>query len=60
MIYDIVLDNRDNNKKMLERISRIETDISDLKQYKAKLSGVCVTISTAIGLIPSVLKHLGI
>lgn len=60
MIYDIVVDSRHGLDNFNDRLMRIEADISELKQYRAKLTGICVTISTIIGLIPSALRYLGL
>lgn len=59
MVYDIVVESRHEIGQFNERLLKIEEDISELKQYKAKLTGICVCISTLIGLVPSVLRHLG-
>lgn len=58
MIYDIVVDNRHDMGSLFQRLERIERDISELKQYRAKLTGICVSISTLIGLIPTLFKWL--
>ena len=58
MIYDMMVDQRDTIGKLDIRIANIEKEISELKQFKAKLTGVCLTISTIIGLVPSFLKYL--
>lgn len=58
MIYDMMVDQRESISKLSNRIECIERDISELKEFKAKLTGICVAISTAIGLIPSLLRYL--
>lgn len=58
MVYDMMVDQRDTINSLSNRIANIEKDISELKQFKAKLTGVCLAISTIIGLVPSLLKYL--
>lgn len=58
MIYDMMVDQRESISKLSNRIERIEQNIAELKEFKAKLTGICVAISTAIGLIPSLLRYL--
>lgn len=58
MIYDMMVDQRESINKLSNRIECIERDLAELKEFKAKLTGICVAISTAIGLIPSLLRYL--
>lgn len=58
MVYDMMVDQRESINKLSNRIENIERNISELKEFKAKLTGICLTISTAIGLIPSLLRYL--
>jgi len=58
MVYDMMVDQRESINSLSNRIANIEKDISELKQFKAKLTGVCLAISTAIGLVPSLVKYL--
>lgn len=58
MIYDMMVDQRECINNLSNRIERMERDLGELKEFKAKLTGICVAISTAIGLIPSLLRYL--
>jgi len=58
MVYDMMVDQRNSIKLLSSRIANIEKDISELKQFRAKLTGVCLAVSTAIGFIPSLVKYL--
>lgn len=58
MVYDMMVDQRECINSLSNRIANIEKDISELKQFKAKLTGICLAVSTAIGLVPSLLKYL--
>ena len=58
MIYDMMVEQRDAINSLSDRVVNIEQDISELKQFKAKITGMCLVISGAIGLVPSVLKYL--
>lgn len=58
MIYDMMVDQRESINKLSNRIEQMEKDLGELKEFKAKLTGICVAISTAIGLIPSLLRYL--
>ena len=58
MVYDMMVDQRESINKLSNRIENIERDISELKEFKAKLTGICLTVSTVIGLIPSLLRYL--
>lgn len=54
----MMVDQRDTINNLSNRIGNIEKDIVELKEFKAKLAGVCLAISTAIGLVPSLLRYL--
>ena len=58
MIYDMMVDQRNSLASIDQRLNAIEEEVGNLKEFRGKLTGVCLTISTIIGLIPSVLKHL--
>lgn len=58
MVYDMMVDQRESINNLSNRIANIEKDISELKQFRAKLTGVCLAISTAIGFVPSLVKYL--
>lgn len=70
MLFNLIEANKksreDFQNNILERLERMEGDISDLKteiedlrEFKGKLTGACLTVSTVIGLIPFIFKHLG-
>ena len=70
MLFNLIETNKksreDFQNNILERLERLEGDISDLKteiedlrELKGKLTGACLTVSTVIGLIPFIFKHLG-
>lgn len=70
ILYELIKQNaksrEDFQNNILERLERLETDvmdikteIEDLREFKGKLTGICLTISTLIGLIPYLFRHLG-
>ena len=58
MIYDMMIDQRNSLKSIDNRLNAIEDEVGNLKEFRGKLTGVCLAISTVIGLIPNVLKYL--
>lgn len=56
LVYNM-LDQSIKNRQMFQaeveqRLANMEEDIKDLKEFKGRLSGICIAISSIIGLIP--------
>ena len=58
MIYDMMVSQRKSLDSIDQRLNAIEEEVGNLKEFRGKLTGVCLAISTVIGLIPNVLKYL--
>lgn len=61
LIYDAVqnsIQSRENfQNRMNLRLERIEKDIEEFKEFKGRLSGICMCISFVIGLVPHFLSR---
>lgn len=58
MMYDMMVDQRNSVSSIEERLTNIEKEVREFKEFKGKLTGVCVTISTLIGFLPTIFRHL--
>lgn len=58
MMYDMMVDQRNEVNNIQDRLTNIEKEIRDFKEFKGRLAGVCVTISAIIGTIPHLFKYL--
>lgn len=69
ILYNLIQQNtksrEDFQNNILERLERMEaeivdmkTEIEDLREFKGKLTGACLTISTLVGIIPYIFRHI--
>lgn len=58
LMYDMMVDQRNSLNSIDARLNTIEEEVGNLKEFRGRLTGGCLAISTVIGFIPSVLKYL--
>lgn len=58
MLSQSIENRREYQKEVNDRLEAIEKDIKDFKEFKGQLTGVCIAISTILGVIPMVINLL--